>query len=491
MERNAGVLCPLFSTPGNQGIGDLGAKTLKFIDCIADAGFKIWQILPIQRSGSTHSPYQTLSSFAGDPIYINIDRLCEMGLLTQSSIVNCNKFKKFVDYDEVRAFKETYFRRAFRAFKKNFSQYQREFHAFEQEAFWLANWSLFALFTKLHDNRPWRQWDSEYRDWFYDPNGVDLTDQQEEIFYIKFLQFIFYKQLDEVITYAHKKGVKIMGDIPFYVDLDSADVWSDRPDFMIDRNGEPEFIAGCPPDYFSEDGQRWGMPTYNFRHMKTNKYRFWRQRMDWMNRCFDMVRIDHFRAFVNYWKIPASCPTAKEGVWVDSPGEEILRYVTQENPTMELVAEDLGDDLGQAIFDLEEEFSIPGIQVQLFEMETKDLRQEKKENVVLYSGTHDNETIMEAYQGYTNNKRISLRRFFKKQGYTCRNFNEMVCQYLLDSKANTVILPIWDICGYKAEARINTPGTLSSKNWTWKLKDFKTFPKDLEKAKHWIQTANR
>ena len=132
MERNAGVLCPLFSTPGNQGIGDLGAKTLKFIDCIADAGFKIWQILPIQHSGSTHSPYQTLSSFAGDPIYINIDRLCEMGLLTQSSIVNCNKFKNFVDYDEVRAFKETYFRRAFRAFKKNFSQYQREFHAFYQ-----------------------------------------------------------------------------------------------------------------------------------------------------------------------------------------------------------------------------------------------------------------------------------------------------------------------------------------------------------------------
>ena len=185
---------------------------------------------------------------------------------------------------------------------------------------------------------------------------------------------------------------------------------------------------------------------------------------------------------MNYWKIPASCPTAKEGIWVDSPGEEILRYVTQENPTMELVAEDLGDDLGQAIFDLEEEFSIPGIQVQLFEMETKDLRQEKKENVVLYSGTHDNETIMEAYQGYTNNKRISLRRFFKKQGYTCRNFNEMVCQYLLDSKANTVILPIWDICGYKAEARINTPGNPFVKKLDLETQGFQDFPKRSRKS---------
>lgn len=491
MKRSAGVLCPLFSVPGNQGIGDFGFKTKKIIDCFADAGFKIWQILPIQMTGQTHSPYQTLSSFAGDPIYINIDRLCEMGLLTQSSIVNCNKFKTRVDYNQVRAFKEVYFRRAFKAFKKDFSRFKEAFRNFEEDAFWLSNWALYALFRDLHNQACWTDWDEEYRDWFYNPSGVDLEEYEDELFYIKFLQFIFYQQLDEMVDYAHSKGIEIMGDVPFYVDLDSADVWSDRPDFMLNRNGQAEFIAGCPPDYFTKEGQRWGMPTYNFRHMKSNKYRFWRQRMDWMNRCFDIVRIDHFRAFVNYWKIPASCPTAIDGVWQDAPGDEILAYVTNEHPEMKLVAEDLGDNLGKEIFDLEKKYHIPGLQVQLFKMETKLLRQEVDEDIVLYSGTHDNATILEDYSSYDNNRRISLRRFFKKRGYTHRAFNDMLCHFLLDSKANTVILPIWDLCGFKKEARINRPGCVSDENWTWKLKDLKKLQEDLVKINTWIKDSNR
>ena len=491
MKRSAGVLCPLFSAPGNQGIGDFGSKTEKLIDAMAEAGFKIWQILPIQITGDTHSPYQTLSSFAGDPIYINIDRLCEMGLLTQSSIVNCNKFKNHVDYDQVRSFKEVYFRRAYRAFKKNFSMFKEEYRAFEEDAFWLSNWSLYALFRELHNKSPWNTWDEEYRDWFYDPERVDLEDQLDEINYIKFLQFIFYKQFNQMIAYAHEKGMQVMGDIPFYVDLDSADVWSDRTDFMLDRNGQAEFIAGCPPDYFSEDGQRWGMPTYNFRHMKTNQFRYWRQRMDWMSRCFDIVRIDHFRAFVSYWKIPASCPTAKDGVWTEAPGDEILSYVTKEHPDLCLVAEDLGDNICQEVYDLEKKYHISGLQVQLFKMETKLLRQEIPKDIVLYSGTHDNATIMEDYQSYDNNRRISLRRFFKKRGYSHRSFNEMLCHFLLDSQADTVILPIWDICGYKADARINRPGLVTDENWTWKLKDFKTVTDDLLKFKDWIKESNR
>lgn len=491
MERNAGVLCPLFSAPGNQGIGDFGAKTEKLIDIFADAGYKIWQILPIQITGSTHSPYQTLSSFAGDPIYINIDRLCEMGLLTQSSIVNCNKFKNRVDYDQVRSFKELYFRRAFRAFKKQFAEYEKEFHAFEQEAFWLANWSYFSLFRQLHEDALWNTWDQEYRDWFEDPEGVDISDLEDELLYIKFLQFIFYKQLDRIVEYAHKKEIQIMGDIPFYVDLDSADVWSDRNDFMLDENGEPTFVAGCPPDYFAKDGQRWGMPTYNFDHMKENNYRFWMQRMDWMHRCFDIIRIDHFRAFANYWKIPADSPTARIGEWIDSPGDEILSRLTKRHPDIQLVAEDLGDDMGEEVFDLEKKYHIPGIQVQVFQMETRFLRLPAKEDIVLYSGTHDNATLMEEYQTYESNRRISLRRFFKKRGYSHRNFYDMVCHYLLDSEANTVILPIWDLCGLKGDARINCPATVSDKNWSWKLKDFKTFPKDIEKTKDWIKAAKR
>ncbi len=489
MNRCAGILCPVFSIPANQGIGDFGQKTIKMIDIIADAGYKIWQILPLQMTGSTHSPYQTYSSFAGDPIYINLDRLCEMGLLTQSSIVNCNKFSNFIDYNVVREFKEGYFKKAFRVFKKEFSSFKEEYDAFKQSAFWLEDWAVYSLFKSLYDGAPWYEWEDEYRDWPSD-RAIDLSEYEDELFYIEFLQFIFHKQLDEIQMYAHARNLKIMGDMPFYVDLDSADVWCNRDAFLLDENGEPEYIAGCPPDYFSETGQRWGMPIYDFEAQEKDGYSFWRSRMKWMQKCYDMVRIDHFRAFDTFWKIPSSCPTAIDGEWILGPAHKLLDAILKACPGIVLVAEDLGL-IRPEVLELEEDYGIPGMDVLLFRMETKLLKKPAKENSVLYTGTHDNATLNEDYHTFDSNKRISLRRFFKKQGYTSRNFNDMVCQFALDSEANTVILPIWDICGYKEEARINSPGTVSSKNWTWKLKDFKLFPNEIKKTKEWIEHSNR
>lgn len=489
MNRCAGILCPVFSIPANQGIGDFGQKTIKMIDIIADAGYKIWQILPLQMTGSTHSPYQTYSSFAGDPIYINLDRLCEMGLLKQSSIVNCNKFSNFIDYNTVREFKENYFKKAFRVFKKEFSSFEEEFIAFKQSAFWLEDWSVYSLFKSLYDGAAWYEWEDEYRDWPKD-RAIDLSDYEDELFYIQFLQFIFHKQLDEIQMYAHARDLKIMGDMPFYVDLDSADVWCNRDAFLLNENGEPEYIAGCPPDYFSETGQRWGMPIYDFETQEKDGYSFWCSRMKWMHKCYDMVRIDHFRAFDTFWKIPASCPTAIDGKWILGPAHKLLDAILKACPGIVLVAEDLGM-IRNEVIKLEEDYKIPGMDVLLFRMETKLLKKPAKENSVLYTGTHDNATLNEDYHTFDSNKRISLRRFFKKQGYNSRNFNDMVCQFALDSEANTVILPIWDICGYKEEARINRPGTVSSKNWTWKLKDFKVFPDEIKKTREWIEKSNR
>lgn len=491
MKRCAGILCPVFSIPSNQGIGDFGSKTEKMIDAIADAGYSIWQILPLQMTGPSHSPYQTFSSFAGDPIYINIDRLSEMGLITQSSIVNCNKFRSFVDYDEVRTFKEKYFQRAFYVFKKEFNAFKEAFEEFEQEAFWLEDWAVFKLFHDFHDGEDWTQWDEEYKHWVYDKDSLDLSEYEDELFYIKFLQFIFYKQYDDILLYAHSRNLKIMGDVPFYVDLDSADLWASRKDFLIDEEGEPEFIAGCPPDYFSAEGQRWGMPIYDFEEQKKDNYSFWVKRMSWMHRCYDLIRIDHFRAFDTYWKIPESCPTAIDGHWVEAPGKELLSRIAEEVPDIQLVAEDLGDGLRPQLFKLEKQFGIPGMDVLVFRMESKLLKKPCKKEVVLYTGTHDNATVNQEYQSFDNNKRISLRRFFKKRGYTQRSFHELVCQFALDSEADTVILPIWDVCGYKKEARINTPGTVGPENWTWKLKDFKTFPEKLLKTKEWLEKSER
>ena len=489
MNRCAGILCPVFSIPANQGIGDFGQKTIKMIDIIADAGYKIWQILPLQMTGSTHSPYQTYSSFAGDPIYINLDRLCEMGLLKQSSIVNCNKFSNFIEYQTVRDFKESYFKKAFRVFKKEFNSFKEEYEAFENSAFWLEDWAAYSLFKSFYDGAPWYEWEDEYRDW-PENKDIDLSDYADDLFYIKFLQFIFHKQLDEIQMYAHARNLKIMGDMPFYVDLDSADVWCNKDSFLLDENGDPEYIAGCPPDYFSETGQRWGMPIYDFEAQEKEGFTFWCSRMKWMQKCYDMVRIDHFRAFDTYWKIQASCPTAIEGEWILGPAKKLLDAILKACPGIVLVAEDLGL-IRPEVIELEEHYNIPGMDVLLFRMETKQLKKKAKQNSVVYTGTHDNATLNEDYHTFDSNKRISLRRYFKKLGYNSRNFNDMVCQYALDCDADTVILPIWDICGYKEEARINTPGTVSNKNWTWKLKDFKVFPKEIKKTKEWIEKSNR
>ena len=489
MKREAGILCPMFSVPGNQGIGDFGTKTLKMIDCIADAGYKVWQMLPLQVTGFTHSPYQNLSSFAGDPIYINIDRLSEMGLLTQSSVINCNKFKNHVDYDQVREFKEKYFERAFKTFKKVFDAYEEEYNDFLRDAFWLEDWVTFQLFHELHDGASWNEWDEEYRNYPED-HDIDLADYQERMDYLRFLQFIFYKQLSEIVMYAHSKGLAIMGDIPFYVDYDSADVWANKELFLLDEKGKPEFVAGCPPDYFSKTGQRWGMPIYDFEAQEKDGYQFWCQRVHWTNRFFDKIRIDHFRAFDTYWKIPAECPTAIDGKWILGPAEKLLDAILVACPDVELIAEDLGM-IRKEVTELADAYKIPGMEVLLFKMEAKQLRKPIPQHKVLYTGTHDNATIMQDYVHYDNNRRISLRRFFKKRGYEERAFYDIVCHFALDSKADLVILPIWDICGYKEEARINTPGTVGDQNWTWKLKDFKTFPDELMKTKQWIEQAGR
>ena len=212
--------------------------------------------------------------------------------------------------------------------------------------------------------------------------------------------------------------------------------------------------------------------------------------MHWTNHCYDMVRIDHFRAFDTYWKIPASSPTAVYGEWVLGPAHKLIQAILDAVPDIELIAEDLGD-IRKEVIELEEDFNIPGMDVILFRMNPKQLKPQTKQNVCIYTGTHDNATVNQEYQDYSKNKRINLRRFFKKNGYDHRNFNDLICHFVLDSNADIAILPIWDICGFKKEARINFPGTISDENWTWKLKDYKGFEQEMMKTREWIVSSNR
>ncbi len=484
------MLLPMFSVPANQGIGDFGQKTIRMIDEIADAGYTIWQILPLYATGVSHSPYKTLSSFAGDPIYINIDRLSEMGLLTQSSIVNCNKFKDYVNYDEVRAFKESYFRKAFRTFRKNFETYKVEFDQFVKEAFWLKDWCVYALFKSLYGNVAWIDWEEEYRDYPLDPSNVDLKEHENELFYHAFLQFVFYRQLGEIVAYARQRGVQLMNDMPFYVDYDSADVWMARSQFLLHPDGRPAFVGGCPPDDHVPSGQCWDMPLYDFDAQSKTGYALWLDRARWMARWFQIIRIDHFRAFDRYWRLPGFAKDPRHGKWMPGPGAGLLGAIVESCPDVKWVAEDLGEPRPE-VEELETMFSILGTEILVNRLEAKSLKKPVKKNVVLYTGTYDSPTAEEEYGAFEGNKRISLRRFFKKRGYTTRSFHDMLCQYALDSEADVVILPIQDVCGYKGQSRINIAMTLDEKNWTWKLKDFKTFPAELMKTKAWIEKSGR
>lgn len=489
MQRKAGLLLPISSLPSNQGIGDFGKHTYRLIDAISKQHIRIWQILPLNPLGYGNSPYQPYSSFAGDEIYISVDTLADYGLLKQSSIRNYNKFSERVDFEGVRQFKEPYLRKAYRTFLKYFEEFEQEYQLFCSTAEWLYPYAVFITLKKRNAMKPWQEWPKEEREWI-ENRQFSLEELEEEIRYQQFLQFIFYKQWKDIKEYANAHDVEIMGDLPFYVGSDSADVWQRQKQFLLDENGDALSVAGVPPDYFSETGQRWGNPIYDWKQMKKSGYDFWMKRLSWNEQQYDIIRLDHFRAFDTYWKIPASCPTAEEGEWVLGPAYDFFDEVRRHFPQMKLVAEDLGD-LRKQVLKLRDYYDFPGMNVIQFEMIPKLLKKPRREHLVLYTGTHDNDTLEGYYQDLTQNRKIALRRFFHNCGYDNRSFHELVIRYCLDSRAEIVILPMQDILGLKKEGRINTPGTIGSPNWEWKLKNLKEFYALLPQLGEWIHASSR
>lgn len=489
MKRQSGVLLAISSLPGNQGIGDFGKPAYKFIDLMSLHGITIWQILPLQPLGYGNSPYQPFSSYAGDEIYINIDDLADLGLLKQSSIRNLNKFGNQVDYESVRAFKEPYLRKAFRVFKKEFSMYKKAYEQFCEKSFWLESYALFIALKKANHQVCWLEWHKEHKQAIHNSN-FDKSPYEEEMAYQKFLQFMFYQQWVSILSYAHFKHIEIMGDTPIYVGIDSCDVWENQHDFLLDKDGRPTYVAGVPPDYFSKDGQRWGNPIYNWKRMKRNHYKFWVDNLRWMSEYYDKIRIDHFRAFDTYWKIPETCETAIEGEWNYGPAYDFFDVIKKELPDVCIVAEDLGD-IRKEVITLRQHYEILGMRVLQFEMAPKLMKKAMPEDVILYSGTHDNMTSEQFYEELDNNHRIALRRFFHNRGYEERTFHDLVLHFIIDSNARICILPIADILGLKEEGRMNTPATIGSPNWEWKLKNLKGLSEEMKKIQLWNEQAKR
>ena len=464
--RKAGILMPVASLPDRHGCGSFGKEAYHFIDLAEKAGFSIWQILPLNPLGYGNSPYQPYSSFAMDDIYISLDLLYEQGLISKAPAYRKNA--KTIDFEKVRAFREPYLKEAYANFKPDLN-----YSTFSYQE-WVKNFAIFMALKRKNGMRSWLEWENLLEKNQPVDGKLDLKPFEDEILYEVFKQYILYLQWKDLKQYANDRGIEIMGDIPFYVGIDSADVWAGRKNFLLDDDGRPIFIAGVPPDYFSATGQRWGNPIYDWEYMEKNDFGFWVERISYTQRLFDIIRIDHFRAFDTYWKINAECPTAIDGVWVEAPGYKLFDTLLKKTEDLQLVAEDLGD-LRPEVHILRDHYNFRGMRVIQFAFLPEESDVHDKPHQLVYTGTHDNDTIFAWYREKPQAEKRKLRRYLRSEGYNTHSFVDDVISYSLNTQADMVVIPLSDWLHKGHEARLNTPGTVGAPNWIYRMTSLSAF----------------
>ena len=482
-ERQAGVLLPLFSIPGKHGIGDMGQEAYDFIEMSAAAGFSIWQILPLNPSSAGNSPYTPYSSFAGDEIYISLDLLTKWGLIGE--VPPFQQETNTVDYVAVRKYKNKYLREAFKNFQKDDHELLDEYHTFVKGAFWLDCYARYMALKEANEGLSWVDWNDEDQEIQGSNEGLE-----EDIAYIKFLQFIFIKQFNLLKIHAHLYGISIMGDLPLYVGHDSADVYEFRECFQLDNKYYPLFVSGASPDYFSADGQLWGHPLYNWDYLKETNYDFWIKRLKWNNEIFDILRIDHFRAFDTYWSIPYGDKTARNGQWIEGPAYDFFDSVYEQLPDLTMIVEDLGE-LREEVHELRDHYQLLGMRVMEFSFEEAEEKNhfQMPEHCVVYTGTHDNATLVEWYDDYGDKKR--LQDIMEKLQMDDETVPQQVLHYTLSCDSVISIIPVQDLLGYGKEARINLPGTVGNHNWSYKLNTLADYQKHLPMIQQLLKQTKR
>lgn len=485
--RKAGILQPIASLPSNYGIGSIGIEAIEFIDLISEMDLKIWQILPINPLGYGNSPYQPFSSFAGEPNLISIEGLVKMGLILE--VASFQEDVTMIDYQETYNYKLPFLKQAYDAFLKD-DKLQIEYLKFEAENQWVINYGVFIALKQQNNNICWIQWPIAQRDWIINQQ-YNLEHLAYEIQFHKFLQFVFYKQWNELKQYANAKNIEIMGDIPIYVGIDSLDVWENQEVFLLDENKNPTHVAGVPPDYFSKTGQRWGNPLYNWEFLEKTQFEFWINRLKANAKLFDIIRIDHFRAFDTYWKIDASCETAIEGMWIEAPGYKLFDSIYEKLPDIQIVAEDLGD-MRPEVFKLRDHYKLRGMKIVQFTFDPNETNNdfEDKTNMMIYTGTHDNQTMLGWFESQELEMQLEIVTYLSKLGYK-GNIVDCFLQFTFDSIADIAIIPTQDLIGFDDTARINTPGTLGNPNWQWKLDTFNKLKIRADYIKHLINLSKR
>jgi len=460
MKRSSGIILHPTSLPGKYGIGDLGRGAYKFVDILAEAGQGLWQVLPLGHTGYGDSPYQCFSAFAGNPFLINLEGFKDVPEPPEPE----EKFDDHrVEYGRVINYKYAVLRNAFKDFKKFNDPF------FKKNASWLDGYSLYMALKDHFGGKDWGQWDSDIK--LREPGAVASYSKklEAEVNFYKFLQYEFFKQWGKLKTYANSKGIKIIGDIPIFVSFDSSDAWANPDLFYFDSDLKPIKVAGVPPDYFSQTGQLWGNPLYNWKALKKTGYKWWVERIRTTRELFDIIRIDHFMGFESYWAIPYGSTTAVDGIWEKGPGKAVFEAINKSLGKVPFVAEDLGL-ITPAVKRLRNSLGFPGMKILQFAFESLNeeddyLPHRYKPDCVVYTGTHDNDTTAGWYERSSEQVKEFTKKYLNSDG---KDIVWDIIKAAWTSKAVMALVPLQDILSLNSDARMNTP-SVASGNWQWRF----------------------
>ena len=468
--RRSGILMHITSLPGAYGVGTMGRNAFAFVDFLRDAGQSYWQILPLTPTGYGDSPYQSCSTFAGNHYLIDLDKLREQGLVWDEDLygIDWGWSEEKVDFGKQYANRLNVLRQAYRRFGGS-----GDFDWFCQEnSSWLADFALFMALKEKFGGAPWYQWEGSLK--FRNPDAIANARQElaDEIRFYSFVQYIFYKQWNDLRNYAHNNGVSIIGDVPIYVPYDSVDVWSNPGLFQLNENLDPIDVAGCPPDAFSADGQLWGNPLYRWDVLAQDGYAWWIRRLAAAGNLYDVIRMDHFRGFESYWAVPFDHNTARYGRWVKGPDMDFINAVKNALPHIKFIAEDLGF-LTQEVLDLRDASGYPGMKILEFAFDSREpsdyLPHTYIQNTVCYTGTHDNMTMRQWFETASPDAVAYATEYMRLSEYEGMVWGTI--RTAMSSVSDMCIIQMQDYLNLGGEARMNLPGVCDGTNWIWRVKD--------------------